>query len=107
MNETTFVEAARVLAQNMVAKGGTSPQSRINYGFQTVLGRMATPSEQKILQAGLQKRLAHYQASPKSAAALLSVGDAPRPENANSAELAAYTMTASVLLNLDEAITKE
>ncbi len=107
MNETTFVEAARVLAQNMVAKGGQTPQSRINYGFQTVLGRTATPNEQKILQAGLQKRLMHYQAAPESAAALLSVGDAPRPQTANNAELAAYTMTASVLLNLDEAITKE
>ena len=107
MNETTFVEAARVLAQTMLQNGGNTPKSRITYGFRRVLGRAPSPKELRILQAGLGKRVAHYAAAPDEAKALVSVGDAPVPPNLKPPELAAYTVTANVLLNMDETITKE
>ena len=61
-----------------------------------------------ILAAGLQKRLADYRANAPEAAKLMSLGDAPRdPKTGSVPELAAYTMTASIILNMDEMITKE
>ena len=55
----------------------------------------------------LRQHLEDYRKSPQSAAKLVSVGEFPRNPQANVSELAAYTATAGMLLNLDEAITKE
>jgi hypothetical protein len=60
-----------------------------------------------ILIPGLDARLAAYKANPASAEKLAAIGDFPREPGVPTAELAAYTMTASVLLNMDETINKE
>jgi hypothetical protein len=107
LNDVTYVEAARVLAQRMLTEGGSTPQARIAYAYRRALGRRPTPTETHILVAGLQRRLAKYRADPDAAMKLVSVGDTPRDPQLDVPELAAYTLTASILLNLDETITKE
>jgi len=107
LNETTFVEASRVLAQRMLTLGGTTAEQRVSFGFRAVLGRKPTVAETHILVAGLEKRLALYRANPQSADKLVAVGDYPREPGVSNVDVAAYTLTASVLMNMDETINKE
>lgn len=107
MNEVTYLEAARVLAQRMLTEAGQSPAERIQFACERVLSRPASPAELAVLQRGLEARLERYQKDPASASQLVAVGDSKPDFRLQPAELAAYTLTASVILNLDEAITKE
>lgn len=107
LNEVTYVEAARTLAQNMLLQGGTTPEARLTYGFRRATGRAPDAGELKVLSAGLEKRLARFKAEPDSAKKLLAIGESKPNEKLDAAELAAYTMTANVLLNLDEVVTRE
>ena len=106
LNEITFVEAARALAQR-VMQAEASPQARLTLAFQWTTGRTPTPAELQVLQAGYSSHLSHYQAKPDAALHLLSTGEWPRNSGLNPAELAAITMIANTLLNLDETVTKE
>jgi mono/diheme cytochrome c family protein len=105
LNEVTFVEAARHLAQRMITEGGATPDTRFNWAMEQVLARPATAGELAVLGKGLASRLAEFQAKPEQAAKLLAFGESksapPTPE------LAAYTLMANVILNLDEVITRE
>ncbi len=105
LNEVTFVEAARVLAEQMLAAGGSSPEARITWVYEKLLARKPRAEELQVLTTSLAGRLAHYEAHPEEAAKLLSFGE--RKSAAVTAELAAYTLAANVILNLDEAITRE
>ena len=107
LNEVTYLEAARVLAQNMLVQGGDSPRERIIWGFRRVVSRMPNEAELAILISGLEKQLAKYQARPQEAQQLIALGQSKPPAELKPAELAAYTLTANVLLNLDEVVTKE
>ena len=107
LNEVTYVEAARVLAQRMIAEGGATPDQRIAWGFRRVVARQPAPDEIQVLAAGLAKRLAKYQADAEAAKQLISLGATKPDDKLAAPELAAYTMTANVLLNLDEVVTRE
>jgi len=107
LNDETYVEAARALGQRMMREGGTSPESRLAYGFKCLLSRAPTAEEMKFLLAGFDRRLAAFRREPESARKLLEVGIWPREKTLDTAELAAYTVSASTMLNLDEAVTKE
>ena len=107
MNDVTFVEAARVLAQRMLNEGGPTATLRLSYGFKCVLSRMPTAAELKYLNDGLQKRLAKFQRDPGAAKELISAGLYRIDKSLDPAELAAYTVAASTMLNLDEAVNKE
>jgi hypothetical protein len=107
MNETTYIEVSRVLAQKVLSEGGRTPQQRITYAFRRALCRQPTSQEIKILTEGLQKRLVKYKANPEAATQLVSIGESPRDPKMDVSELAAYTLTMSIILNLDETITKE
>ena len=107
LNDETFVETSRVLAQRMLTSGGTTPAARITYAFRRAVGRRPHPAEIQILTRGVQRRLARYRAHPDAAARLVGIGDSARPAGLSVPELAAYTTTASVILNMDETITKE
>jgi hypothetical protein len=61
----------------------------------------------RVLEEGLTRRLAQYRADPASAEKLLTAGESPRDRSIGTAELAAYTTAASVILNLDEVITRQ
>ncbi len=107
LNETTFVEAARMLAQRVMLAGEATPEARIELAFRLVVARRPQPAELAILIEGFQNHLARYRAEPEAATELLRTGEAARDELLDAAELAAYTAVTSVILNLDEAVTKE
>jgi hypothetical protein len=106
-NDVTYVEAARGLAMRMLKQGGTTPDARLAFGFDTVLNRVPSTAEMAILRAGLQKRLAYYHKDADAAKKLISEGDLKNDPALNPADVAAYTVAASTMLNLDETVTKE
>ncbi|WP_395747659.1 DUF1553 domain-containing protein [Prosthecobacter sp.] len=107
MNDVTFVEAARGIAQRMMREGGGTVESRLSYAFRLVLTRPPKPDELMVLTAGYAEHLAHYRADRKAAEALVHAGESPVDATLDVAELAACSALAGLILNLDEAITKQ
>lgn len=107
MNDVAFVEAARKLAERILADGGATPGQRLDRAFQIVLARSPNPAEQKSLLRALASFQSYYDSHPKDAEAFLAHGKSPRNPSLNTPELAAYAGVASLVLNLDETITKE
>ncbi len=101
MNDRTFVEASRVLAARMMREGG------IPYGFRLVTGRKPSEKELAVLMRGYDYYRTRFEADPAAALKLVSEGDAPRDPSLDVPQLAAYTNIASLMLNLDEAVTKQ
>ncbi len=106
MNDVTYIEAARVLAQRIMQECPADAGERLTRAFRLVLGRTPTWQEHVVLLKTLKSRLAYYRTNSEAAAQLLSVGEAPREENLDTAELAAWANVCSMILCLDEAITK-
>jgi hypothetical protein len=107
LNEVTFVEAARRLAERAVREGGPEAGGRIGRLFRLALARRPGSGERRILLESLSQHLEAYRMDPKAALEILAVGESPRDASLDPAELAAYTAVASLVLNLDEAVTKE
>jgi hypothetical protein len=107
LNDVTYFEAARVLANRMITSGGASAADRLKFAFEWTVGRPPSSKESKILEASLSRRIAHYRKNPTAAKKLISIGDVKNTAKAGTAELAAYTVLASTLLNMDETLTKE
>lgn len=106
MNDITFVEAARALAQAAMTEE-SSEQARLEAIFRRVLARQPDPRELRIVQASFASHLKRFVAEPDAASQLVSVGEHPVQSELNQSEVAAYTMLASMILNLDEAVTKQ
>ncbi|MFN7938905.1 MAG: PSD1 and planctomycete cytochrome C domain-containing protein, partial [Bryobacteraceae bacterium] len=104
LNDETYVEASRVLAERMMKEGGATPGSRIAYGFRLAAAREPRAEEVAVLTAGLERRMAAYRKDGDAVKQLLAAGEAPRDASLPQADLAAYTTVASVLLNLDEVV---
>lgn len=107
LNDPTFVEAARFLGQRMILEGGDRALDRVRYGFRLVLAHEPNPRKEQILLAALNDYQSHFIGKQDDATKLLAVGDSRSNESVAAPELAAYTMLASVLLNMDEAITRD
>jgi hypothetical protein len=107
MNDPTYVEAARTLAQRMMVEAGADPRKRIAYAFRLATARQPAPKELQVLSDLARTELGEYRAHPDSVDKLLHVGESSFDKKFNAAELAAWTMVASAILNLDETITKE
>ena len=105
MNNVVFVESARFMAERMLQRSGLDAQ--IEYGFRLTCGRLPNDTERSLLTETHDSFLNQYRADQGSAAKLLRVGQTPRDKTLPVIEHAAMTMTASLLLNLDETITKE
>jgi hypothetical protein len=106
MNDVTYVEAARLLAERILLAGGETPQKRLAWAFRAVTSRQPDAAELQTLQKSLDAQLAYFRQQPQAAEKLLLIGEKRNNAALNPAELAAHTMIASMLLNLDEAITK-
>lgn len=106
MNETTYVESARVLGERMMTAGNT-PKERLAFGFRAATSRLPTDGEQQSLTRLFQKVLADFKAHPDAVSELLSVGESQRDSSLDATEHAAYTAVANVILNLDEVMVKE
>jgi hypothetical protein len=107
MNDPTYVEAARALAQRTLLEGGKDRNDRIAYAFRLATARKPSRKEKKVLRQLLEERLAEFTRDRQAATKLLSVGESRRDKRLDVAELAAWTTVASAMLNLDETITKQ
>ncbi len=106
LNEVTFVEAARKLAEQSLRQPGDN-DAKLAWTFRKVVRRDATPAELSVLRKGLDKRLATYAADATLAPKLLAQGLSPAATDLDRNQLAAWTATANILLNLDETVTRE
>jgi hypothetical protein len=106
LNDPTYVEAARVLAGHVLARGKSTEQ-RVDLAFRLATGRDPSPQECAILEQAASDAIADYRQHPGQAQKLLTVGESPAPKNCDPKELAAWTTVASMILNLDETITKQ
>jgi hypothetical protein len=107
MNDVTYLEASRKFAERMMKEGGSTTAARIEYAFQQALARAPKPREQAVLVETFHQFRARFEAKPGSAAQYLAEGKSPRDGKLNPMDLAAYTAVASLILNMDETITKE
>jgi hypothetical protein len=107
MNEVTFVEAARVLAQRIMREGGTTAEERIVLAFRLVTARRPKPVELAALVTEFRRSLQEFQKDRSAAQRLTSAGEFPCDAALDVCELAAYATVAGLILNLDEGITKE
>jgi Protein of unknown function (DUF1553) len=105
LNDPYFFDTARALARRMVSEGGTDDASRVTYGFRLTVSRKPTQGELDRVLSFYQQQLQLYRQD--SAAALQTVKVEPSAKNADAPQLAAWTMVANVLLNMDETISKE
>lgn len=107
MNDVTFVEAARMLAQRMLTEGGATPDARFKWAFRQVVSRAPNETELIVLNENFAKQIGHFRRYPQAATKLLAVGEKRNAGKLNPSELAAYTTIASLILNLNEAITRQ
>ncbi|HVA46360.1 MAG TPA: PSD1 and planctomycete cytochrome C domain-containing protein [Pirellulales bacterium] len=105
LNDPTYVEAARKLAERVLREAG-STEDRMERMFQLVLARRPSGREAAVLRSIVEEQLAKFRVDHEAAVKLLSVGESPRDERFEPAELAAWSAAASVVLNLDEAVTR-
>ena len=102
MNDPTYVESARLLAQRMMTEGGASQDEQLTLGFQLVLSRRPHPKELKILAAAYARVHRDFLQDPAAAEELLKVGavvppPAAQPATANQAVAAPTTETNTTL----------
>ncbi len=107
MNDVTYVEAARRLAERMMTEGGATPAERVGFAYRLATAHRPSPAAEAILVDGYQRHLERYRADRGAALELIRQGESPRDETLDVAELASYTMVANLLLNFDGTITKE
>jgi hypothetical protein len=105
LNDPTYVEAARKLAERLLAEAD-APDERVALAFRLATARRPTAAETAVLRKVYETQLAVYREDARAARKLLSVGESPRNERLDPAELAAWTMVASAVLNLDETVTR-
>jgi mono/diheme cytochrome c family protein len=105
LNDPTYVEASRKLAERMMTEAKTS-EERITVAFRLSTARKPNRREIAVLRAIFDAQLAEYRKDAKKALKLLAAGEAKRDEKLDAAELAAWTIVASAILNLDETVTK-
>jgi Protein of unknown function (DUF1553) len=106
MNDPTYVEASRMFAERDLREAGPGTAQRIRYAFRLATDRDPSPKETEILEGLYKKEMVHYDSDRKAAEKLLSVGEMRRDPKMDPSELAAWTMVASTIFNMDETITK-
>src|SRR2546426_5485224 len=107
MNDVAYVEASRVLAERMMREGGPAPEGRIAYGFRLATARRPRENETAILSGSFHHYLDRFQTNQTAALKLLNEGEHKRDQALDVSQLAAYTSVASMILNLDQTVTKE
>ena len=105
LNDATYVEAARALA-TLTLKSSGDDESRLRAMFRRGVSRVPEPEELRVLVGLLQKQRAAFFADPQAAKPLLKVGATAASPEIEASELAAWTLVAQTILNLDEVITR-
>jgi hypothetical protein len=107
LNDPTYVEASRALAERVLIEGGKDQNRRLDYAFRLATARKPAGNEIGVLRSLLKDQLKSFRRDSQAAIALVGVGESARETRLDAAELAAWTTVASVILNLDETITKQ
>jgi hypothetical protein len=107
MNNVAFVEASRFLAERMLREGDSDPRGQIRYGFTLATARQPSAEELSVIADAHASFLKSFRRNPAGAKKLLATGEGPRDTSLDVTEHAAMTMTASLLLNFDETLSKE
>ena len=107
LNEVTYIEAARKVGELMIREGGSTPSERLRFGFRLTTGRLPHEDELAVLFEGWNADMARFQAAPETARQYLAFGVNQSPADLDPVQLATYALSANVLLNLDEVITRE
>ncbi|TWU58341.1 PSD1 and planctomycete cytochrome C domain-containing protein [Rubripirellula reticaptiva] len=106
LHDPQYVEAARVLAEKMMAAASQNLRGQLAFGFETAIGRSPSEQELELLQVTYQERIELYEADAAKAEKLLSIGNSSRNSELPIIQHAAMTTVARVILNLSEFITK-
>lgn len=106
MNDVQHVEAARSLAQQVLRLAGSEPRERIDRMFRLVAARYPDETEQDELTAVLNRFLQRYANDADAASKLITMGQSEPLTTVDARELAAYTLLANLILNLDESVTR-
>ncbi len=107
LNDVTYVEASRAWAERLLKSEATSPEARLQLAYQQLLARQPSDNELQILLTAMKQLREKYAADAEGAKKLLSIGASKRDEKLDLIEHATYTAVCNLLLNLDEALTKE
>jgi len=105
MNDVQHYEAARGFATRILA-AAPDARGRIEFAYRTVLARSAEPDEIAEIGAFASAQLARYKAAPEEAKKAIAFGDSKAPPDTDPVELAAWSLVANLILNLDEAIMR-
>jgi hypothetical protein len=105
LNDPVFVEAAQALGRRMAGAGGDTA-ARAAFGFRLCLARPPHPDEVRRLADLFEKTRAEFRPVPAAAASLATRPLGPAPAGMDVVDLAAWTVVANVLLNLDETLAK-
>ncbi|MEA3206976.1 MAG: hypothetical protein QOE70_33 [Chthoniobacter sp.] len=106
MNDVQHFEAARVFAERMIKEGGAQTAERLAWGFRAATARRPAADELEILQHAFSEQLERYELDPSAALKVISAGESKRDESLDPEDLAAYTLVANLILNLDEVVTR-
>ena len=106
LNDPQYVEASRLMAQRMLLEGGTGAEDRIKFAFRLATSRHPTEEEMGLLLGLLSDQQEIFKADEERARILLEIGEYPANFDINMADLAAYTVVASTIMNLSETILK-
>ncbi|CAN5900967.1 PSD1 and planctomycete cytochrome C domain-containing protein [soil metagenome] len=106
MNDPAYVEMSQSLGRRLMKEGGESVESRVRYGLQLALARPAKDGQISALVQLYQQELTNYQAQPEEAKKLATEPLGALPAGADPAVMAAWTMVANVLLNMDAVLMK-
>jgi hypothetical protein len=107
LNDVTYVEAARALAQRVLLGAASDDAGRVSEAFRRLTARQPKPAELEILVRRLDRLRKVYSADEAAAKKLITTGESPADPKLAPAEFAAWTSLATVILNLDETISKE
>ena len=106
LNDPQFVEAARHLAQEALREGRGDFAPAVEFIARRLLARPLRPQETSVVKTTHAKLLAFYEKQPDEAKKLLAIGESKTDANVPAPQLAAMTMVANQLLNLDEVLNK-
>jgi hypothetical protein len=106
MNDVQHVEAARVFAERMIGEGGATAAERVTFAYRTILARPPDPQELAIVLTELDEQQKLFQQDEAGAKKFIALGEAKAGTNMPPAQLAAYAMVASTILNLDETVNR-
>jgi hypothetical protein len=106
LNDPVYVEAAQALARRIVKEGGSNVEDRARFGLNLCLCRPPREEQIKQVMALFESEREHYRKDAKAALALATEPLGPLPAGMDAAELAAWTVVANVLLNLDAVLMK-